>query len=208
MTLEELRAEVQNEIKPSNVSETRVDLWVNQAIQDIGTTFPFQETIKTNTSDCVSEADVRIYSIADDWSITDLRTVISLHDATNNKWMEQTYIKKIDGARPTSSGKPTKFMHLGGNIEFEYATDDIYTYEMRYQQLIAKLTEGAHRHVLPEDWEEGIIILATWKGFRALKEYEKANQTREQYKSFYRHKNFPFQEEFKNMDYPIEVNLG
>lgn len=155
---------------------SRVPRWLSYAYYEIllNPLFDFFELDKMNetfnTASTVSTIDLT--PIADLWAI------LSIRDNTNNRKLRRSHVRVFDKIVPTS-GQPVRYARFGGGIELDPVPDGTYNFRIRYRLRPADLGPGTTFSGLGTEWEEPLIVMATYKGWMALKQYEDAAATKQ-----------------------------
>lgn len=79
---------------------------------------------------------------------------------------------------PNNPGRPCGWYRFNDLIGFDLVPDQSYRVQMRYQQqypIVCPLQNT--QLLLPADWHDIVVLLAVYRGFIELNEYEKANST-------------------------------
>jgi hypothetical protein len=155
----------------------RVDRWLNYAYFELllNPNFDFYELDKKNetlnTTSGVNALDV-VTPIPDLWAILDIR------DNTNNLKLRRSHVRVFDKIQPTP-GQPVRYARFGKTIEFDPVPDGTYNLRIRYRTRPNELASGTTFSGLGTEWEEPLIVMATYKGWMALKQYEDAAATKQ-----------------------------
>lgn len=149
----------------SGVGLTNLEDWINAAIREIAHMhrFPQQETEATVTTNSV---DRFVPLPADTYAI------LTVRDLTNNRpltplegdWHEY---ERRDTSVP---GRPTKWLRFGNNLYFYLPPDAAYNMRLGIWKEPPAISSAApvDEPALPEVWHDGVKILATRNGWRAL----------------------------------------
>lgn len=156
---------------------SRVPRWINYAYFELllNPNFEFFELDKKNTT-LSTAASVKSLDIIT--PIPDLWHILSITDTTNNRKLERSHYRVFDKIVPTS-GQPTRYARFSNTVEFDPTPDAVYNLQIRYRTRPADLASGATFNSLGTEWEEPIIVVATYKGWMALKQYEDAAATKQ-----------------------------
>lgn len=155
---------------------SRVPRWLNYAYFEllVNPQFDFFELDKANNS-LATTSGVNSLDLS---SITDLWALLSITDTTNNRKLTRSHVRVFDKIVPTS-GQPTRYARFGSTVEFDPVPDGAYNLRVRYRIRPNELGSGTTFNNLGTEWEEPIIVIATYKGWIALKQYEDAAATKQ-----------------------------
>lgn len=161
-------------------------MWLNAAYKDLTTKhrlwslkldfeFPELKTSDTSQSTADGTAYINVPS--------DCLVVYNVEDTTNDTILDwrswNWYLDQTGRADTTKEGKP-KFYTRYGSYIYQYPTPDaIYAETVWYRKRPAALT-GTTATAIGEEWDEVILELACYKGFRWIHDYDKAAACKEE----------------------------
>ena len=200
--LSEIRAEVKRRIgnvTQVDVDDDRYDLWINLAYLDMAGTYAFPQL--KQLSEATLQTNDRLVSLP-----SDLFAIYSVRDATNNKKVTKASDIVFDNLDLTSTGAYLEHYQRVGNMLELYpklsANCDVL---IRYCRNFTLLTDDDHEPAFNINYHEGLMMLATAKGLRALFEYKKAMAEKNEYVAFMRSRMYEDEIEDTDNDYAIEV---
>ena len=162
------------------------DIWVNDAYIQLTTQdkfwginrsfrFPQLETSKT-----YSTADGTAYIAVPDNALI----IREVYDTTNNKrltWIPwQEYIKKTDRTDTSAEANPTKWTRYENSV-YLYPTPGSVNVMTEYYRKIPAVLSGSGTSELDTAWDNPILLLAAYKGFLWMGEYDKAKTMRQEF---------------------------
>jgi hypothetical protein len=103
-----------------------------------------------------------------------IRHVFDLGNNTRLHWIpEAKYVNYTDRTNTASFGKPTEWCRIGSRLYLHPTPGlDICYLNVFYKQIPTDLT-GDLTTIIGSEWDEAIVILATYKALQWLGEYEK-----------------------------------
>jgi len=114
---------------------------------------------------------------------TDVIAVHEVYDTTNNvklDWIPWTkYIGYTDRTDTTKEGDPTEWTRNGGKIYLHPTPDAVMTMTVFYKKRPAELS-GDQQTLIGAEWDDVIMALATYKGYRWLGDADHAKAIREE----------------------------
>jgi hypothetical protein len=116
---------------------------------------------------------------------TDFLFPISLRDTTNNNPLRLKDIRWYDRKRSTVIGKAYNYAIYGSFILLNPTPDNVYAMVLRYRKklLLPILVNDGDTPVVGEEWHEGIVLGATYRGARSLN-YPEATRWHDDWKAF------------------------
>lgn len=125
---------------------------INEAIQEIYNSADWYSLYTTRTFDTV--ADTAEYPVPSDFG-----RGIDLIDTSNNRILQEEYIRTVDQFDPDadSTGTPLRFSLQGSNYRFYPIPSDAFTIRERYWKEPAALSVNADEYDLPKECENAII---------------------------------------------------
>jgi hypothetical protein len=160
-------------------------IWVNHAYKQICSSHRLMGINKRfripelETSTTASTVDGTAYISTP----SDCVVVRTVYDTTNNAKLDQIawkkYISYTDRTNTTAEGDPTEWTRAGARIYLHPTPDAAMTMTVYYKKLPSDLTGTATTEIGAE-WDEPIILLASYKGFTWTGQFDKAKACREE----------------------------
>ncbi len=156
------------------LSNNQILRWINRAYIDCASTYKFDE-LEASTSITTSSGTAEYEA-----SAADILTIIKVTDDTNNltlvPWNRRMYELATQGNVSSITGVPTHWFisGVGSNSRRQFTfyptPAGTYTINVYYRKKPTELvlTPAATSCVLPEPWDEVILLRAVAKGWRAL----------------------------------------
>ncbi len=115
--------------------------------------------------------------------------------ATPNLWLRTRFISNdfgevvewysyeslLDRWRNTTTGKPIEWAMYGDTIHFAPVPDSAYAYTHYYQRMEPDLVNPLDTPIMPPTYHNAIIEYASYLGFRASRETDRANEAFQAY---------------------------
>lgn len=187
LTLSEFKSYIRFQHGNNSEFSTPTDyyaIWFNQAYKELATRHKHRDdkTGRTrlfsfpqlNTSSTANTVDGTAYVSVP----TDALVVQEVYNGTSNEYLKwipwREYVKKTDRATSTAEAKPTKW-HRRGTYLYLYSTPDAaYVLTIYYRKVPASLTLDADVTLLGTEWDNPLLLLATYKSFQWTGQYDKA----------------------------------
>ena len=164
------------------LSDNQILRWVNRSYIDLSSAYEFNEletTVAITTASGTAEYET---------TATDMLTVISVIDDTNNiqlyPWNRWQYDRSTQGSSSTITGTPIYWFisGVGANnrrqFTFYPTPAGTYTVNVIYQkkptELVLTPVADVTSSVIPEPWDEVLVLLAVCRGWRALGDDDKS----------------------------------
>jgi hypothetical protein len=160
--------------------ENQILRWVNRAYLELASAYQFDEleaTTAITTSSGTAEYEA---------SASDILRIIDVIDDTNNvklrPWDRLRYGNATQGDASSITGTPV-YWHISGvgsesrrQFTFYPTPDGAYTVNVVYRKTPTELvlSPSATSSVLPEPWDEVLVLLASSMGWRALGDDDKS----------------------------------
>ncbi len=158
-------------------------VWVNQAYKQICSQdyimgikkkckFPQLETNTTAaTVDGTAYVSVPVGTLV----------VRHLYDETNGRKLNyiphSAYVAYTDRADTSAEGEPTEWTRSGDNLYLHKTPGAAYTIRIYYKKAVTDLSGDTDTTVIGAEWDEPIVLLATYKAQLRMGEFEKAKAT-------------------------------
>ena len=183
LTLADFRTDIQGAMQRSGVSNTLLDKWTNQGIEEIAyglVRFKELQGIKTFST----IANQASYGITTDLAMTDFRAInqyglrkTAPSDRLGKLIPESrvSYLQKLGDATDTTQYGEIRYYHkYGSNIYFRPIPDaELVTVDMHYWKKITKLVNVGDTSQFDEDWDDAIFLAALYRGMRYFGEYDR-----------------------------------
>ena len=161
----------------SDLPNTDLDILINKAFWEISDKLPFRVKQKTVTFDTLQGAAT--YDVPSNF---DALRSISLLTASSfdahvvltqmsHQEYEASYIEDS-----SAQSQPTKYLREANCIRLWPTPDGIYTVTLKYDAILADLTDTNNYPPLPQVWGEIIEYGASWRRFREFGDYQRLNQ--------------------------------
>lgn len=161
---------------------TDADKWVQRAYHHITQAIELPEAAAVATIAMI--IGTRAYELPSDYF-----SVYSVRNDTTNKRMFQVENGKYDALSTVTSTSPDRYTIFVKTINVHPTPNAIDDVQVRYRKIFADLATDNTAHVLPDIWDEAIVILASAYGFDHLNEIERARHYKGQARSFIREQN-------------------
>ena len=169
------------------LSDNQILRWVNRSYIDLSSAYEFNELETTTAVTTVS--GTAEYAVPVE-GYNDMLTVLSVIDDTNNillyPWDRWQYDRSTQGSSSTITGTPIYWFISGTGTNDDSNTvrqftffptpAGAYTINIIYQKKPTELvlTPAATSSVVPEPWDEVLVLLAVCRGWRALGDDDKS----------------------------------
>jgi|SRR5215469_1669277 len=192
-TISQLEAEVILKVENRTTDTSRADVWIRDAILEITSNFELRNEFDQlelygnlfNLTPQVQEyAEVPNLIPANvQYNVATLDILLWQDPGTNliRRKLELSHYQKSDNFQPTYS-LPTEWYRFGGSIGFTPIPDQAYQVQTRMLQQhpiiydANNVVDNTTPILLPNDWNEIIILAAAERGFIELLEYEKSGK--------------------------------
>lgn len=114
---------------------------------------------------------------------TDIYAILRLERANDGTEIEHVAWETLTEGDPMGVGTPAKYARHGNTILFDVAPDERMAFRAwvyRYPEALSAL-ELLREPILPDQWEEVILLGALWRGFESLMEPDRADEAKKQY---------------------------
>ncbi len=179
--LSAMRDEVRLRLGNRTDIDSFIDTWIRDAYRDICNLPSIDPRITHPALEAQDPLNVtqgvRTYDLST--LFPSLWTIVSVRIVTPGKemWMEKGSIKRFDRTNyPTS--RPSRWIRYGSNLELDTVPDDNYTLMIRYLKRPSGLAFDGDVTEIDDIWDEVIVLGATWRGFDALLDHERAGMLR------------------------------
>lgn len=196
---EGLRSSIGNPL-PSDVSDPKLNGFINDAYERISTRFRFHKTRKICILTTVNGS--YRYNLPADATV-----VMRVKDLTNHRRLvpvgdrdESDYTR-----RDSFTGQPEKYIRYRGFLEFTPTPDGAYRLEVRYKAAIAPLVDDADTPVVPSSWHHGIKLLAKHLYYDDQGDAAKAVMAYDSYKVWLEDQPVEVDEEKRSMDQAVAI---
>lgn len=152
-----------------------------------GTTVTISGTWDTNPENGDSgTVHKKFYSIENDLGFSpkeQLWTIEKLIQVPIGDELDQIKWDDIDEDAMTVTGVPSEFARYGGNLVLTPTPAEEYTYRVYIYKFPTPLdvSTPTEQTILPDTWDEVIVIGAMWRGYQKLMEPERAHQAQQHY---------------------------
>ena len=113
----------------------------------------------------------------------DALLVRDIYDSTNDAklhWIPYTkYVGYTDRADTSAEGDPTEWTRAGANIYLHPTPGSVITETIYYKKRPSELA-GDLQTIIGAEWDDVIVALAAYQGFRTLGDFGAAKSTREE----------------------------
>jgi len=171
MTLATIRTQIQTEIGGRTDQNTLIDDNINFAYEEIATTLEIKELQKTAYTTTVDEQYQYLLP-------SDCYAVFWVKDETNNDILEEVTMRQFDDLDESETGAaPTKWARWGENSIFIFdpvPDDNTPVIKIRYWVRVTRLSADGDNHLLPNEFEHGIRLLAASNVHLALNDLERS----------------------------------
>lgn len=164
-----------------NRTELNVDAdkWVQRAYHHITQAVELPEAAAVATIAMI--IGTRAYTLPADYF-----SVYSVRNVTTNKRMYQVENGRYDALSTVITQPPDRYTVFTRTLNVHPTPDATDSIQVRYRKVFADLSTDATAHVLPDIWDEAIIMLASAYGFDHLNEIERSRHYKGQARSFIR----------------------
>lgn len=151
----------------------RTLVWLNYAYQELllSPRFNFYELDFTqlfNTVNTIAE-----YTLSDVIAGDNLWYIVDVRDNTNNRIINQRFIKDYDRLVVTS-GQPVRYYRFGDSLFLDPTPNAIYEISIRYKIRPQDLV-SAGIALIEREWDEILVVMTVIKGLQAFKQWDEAN---------------------------------
>jgi len=171
------------------VSDTQILRWINRSYIELASAYDFHE-LETSTSITTSSGTAEY--AAPTTGADDVLSVLSIIDDTNNQtiypWSRWQYDQATQGNSSTITGVPTHWFvsGVGDNSDSPAKTVKQYTFyptpagtytlNMIYKKIPTELvlSPSATSSILPQAWDDAMLLRAVSRGWRALGDDDKS----------------------------------
>lgn len=170
MTLDQFRSTLLASLGDRGVGNDRLDIWINQAYEEVATAIEFEAAqASTTLTTVLNQAS---YSLP-----AGLLGIRGIVDETNDRnlvrmdWQE--YLRK----NPDSdvNGEPTHWVRHNDKVYLHPTPDTAgETLSLYYEKELTALSSGSDKTAIPGMWDKAILLLAQASGLQDLKEFEGA----------------------------------
>jgi hypothetical protein len=163
----DIETEVKSRLGERTDIDARLVTWINDAYFELmlSPRFRFYELEKQATMQTINT--LAAYDLP-----TDLWFILDIRDFDNGTKLRLGHWSQFDKTSVTY-GRPVRYAHFADTVELDPVPDDVYDMILRYKYRPPELSEGSST-VLPREWDELIVALATQKGWEALENTDKA----------------------------------
>lgn len=158
-------------------NDAYLDLTTRNKMWDVRLDFEFPELKASDISQSTSDG-VAYISVP-----TDCLIMYDVDDTSNNHRLDwrpwSWYIDKPDRANTSAEGKPDFWVRYGSYLYLYRTPASTYTMALWYRKRPALLTGATDVTLIGSEWDEIILELACYKGFRAMHDYDKAGACKE-----------------------------
>lgn len=179
----------------ADAGDARLGKWINRAYLDICSSLRIEEmkgslTILTTAAQALYKIPSVVYTIQG----IAITTPDSLREGYPLEKMEVGTYRSLK----LKTGAPTAYFRRGELIALWPTPDGVYSLGVDFRVRPAKLEEEDDSPALPEEWHEGILLLAKEKAFKALLEFDKGMAAGNDFTDFVRRKKDRGAEEDEN----------
>lgn len=173
MTLATIRTQIQTEIGGRTDQNTLIDDSINFAYEEIATTLEIKELQKTAYTTTVDEQYQYLLP-------SDCYAVFWVKNETDNDLLEEATMRQFDELDETDTGTPTKWARWGENSLFIFDSvpndndGDNYVIKIRYWIRVTRLSVDGDDHLLPNEFEHGVRLLAAANVHLSLNDLERS----------------------------------
>jgi hypothetical protein len=180
LNLGEIRSEVKSNLgNRADIATDRYNLWINQTEVELVSAFPFFENAdKRTTTMVVGQAEYALPS--------DCIAVYSLKDVTQKRRIRRAGFRKFDNIDETLTGDPTHYIRFGSYLQLVPIPSAANTMQLRFGKSITSMVGDTDTPTINTNWHEALILGATLRGWRALKQYEEMALWKNEYLAFVR----------------------
>ena len=163
------------------INAAYLDLTTKHKMWEIGLDFEFPELKTSDDSQATSDGVAYIDVPSDCLIVTDV------DDTENDNRLDWRpwgwYISQTGRSDTDQEGTPDFWVRYGSYIYLYRTPDDAYDMEVWYRKKPALLSAATGVTLIGSEWDELILELACYKGFRWIHDYDKAGSCKEEIKS-------------------------
>lgn len=140
-------------------------------------------------------------------SKTDIYAILRLETAREGNEIEHVAWESLVNSDPMTLGAPGRYARHGDRILFDSAPEEALALRLwvyRYPRQLSA-TEPSEATVLPDQWDEVVLLGALWRGFESLMEPDRAMEAKEQYVNAATNKNSTYAVEAPHVERGIRV---
>jgi hypothetical protein len=202
LNLGEIRSEVKSNLgNRADITDARYNLWINLTETELASAFPFFQNATKGT--WVLTVGTATYSLTS--KLTDFLALYSVKDMTVKRRIKRTGFRKIDNIDETLTGDPTHYIRFGDTIQFVPVPSAANTVQCRYGKTLTAMSGDNDTPTITLPWHEALVLGATLRGWRALKQYEEMALWKNEYLGFVRSREAEWETEEWDEEFGLEL---
>jgi hypothetical protein len=185
----------------TDILPARYILWINNTETELASAFPFFQNANKGTF--VLVIGTSTYSLTT--AFADFLALYSVKDMTMKRRIRRSGFRKFDNIDETISGDPAYYIRYGDTIQFNVVPAHANTIQCRYGKVLTPMAGDTDTPTITLPWHEALILGATLRGWRSLKQYDEMAIWKNEYLAFVRSREAEWETEEWDEEFGVEL---